>query len=48
MALNKKVYGVRTLFLPRIFRVRGIVSGCSKTENPLRPNQKLATSLDFS
>ena len=48
MALDKKVYGVRTPFLARNLAVYGIFAVRSKNENPLRPNQKLATSLDFN
>ena len=48
MALYEKVYGVRTPFSARNLAVYGIFANSPKAENPLRPNQKLATSLDFS
>ena len=48
MALIKKVYGVKTPISPRIFAVHGVFDHHPKTKNLLRPNQKLATSLDFS
>ena len=48
MALVKKVYGVKTPISPRIFTVHGVLTIIPKAENLLRPNQKLATSEDFS
>ena len=48
MALHKRVYGVKTSILPRIFSVHGILAIIAKVKNPLRPNQKFATSEDFS
>ena len=48
MALNKKVYGVNIWFSALILAVYGIFTVFKKAGNPLRPNQKLATSLDFS
>ena len=48
MALDKKVYGVRIPFSARILAVYGIFTVFKKAEKPLRPNQKLATSLDFN
>ena len=48
MALIKKVYGVKTPISPRIFTVHGVFDHHPKTKNLLRPNQKLATSLDLS
>ena len=48
MALYEKVYGVKTPISPRIFTVHGVFDHHPKTKNLLRPNQKLATSLDFS
>ena len=48
MALNKKVYGVNIWFSALILAVYGIFTVFKKAENLLRPNQKLATSLDLS
>ena len=48
MALDKKVYGVRTPFSARNLAVYGIFANPPKARKPLRPNQKLATSLDLS
>ena len=48
MALIKKVYGVKTPISPRIFTVHGVFDHHPKNGNPLRHNQKLATSEDFS
>ena len=48
MALRKKVYGVKTPISLRIFNVHGVVDHHLKAEKVLRPNQKLATSEDFS
>ena len=48
MALNKIVYGVKTPISPRIFSVHGVFDHLPKNENLLRPNQKFATSEDFS
>ena len=48
MALLKIVYGVKTPILARIFAVYGVLTIIPKAEKPLRPNQKLATSLDLS
>ena len=48
MALDKKVYGVRTPFSARNLAVYGIFATSPKVENPLQPNQKFATSLDLS
>ena len=48
MALNKKVYGVNIWFSALILAVYGIFTAFKKAENPLCPNQKLATSLDLS
>ena len=48
MALPKKVYGVNTPISPRLFSVHGVFDHHPKSQNPLRHNQKLATSLDFS
>ena len=48
MALNKIVYGVRTPISPLVFTVHGVLTIIPKAEKPLRPNQKLATSLDLS
>ena len=48
MALDKKVYGVRTPVSARNLAVYGIFANSPKSETALRPNQKLATSLDFS
>ena len=48
MALIQKVYGVRTSILLRIFRVHGIFNHHYQSRKALRPNQKLATSEDFS
>ena len=48
MALNKKVYGVNIWFSALILAVYGIFTVFKKAENPLRRNQKLATSLDFN
>ena len=48
MALNKKVYGVKTPISPRIFSVHGVFDQSPKAQNLLRHNQKLATSLDLS
>ena len=48
MALNKIVYGVRTPISPLVFAVHGVFDHPPKKRKPLRPNQKLATSLDLS
>ena len=48
MALNKKVYGVKTSISARIFTVHGVLTIIPKAENLLRRNQKLATSKDFN
>ena len=48
MALLKIVYGVKTPILACILAVYGVLTIIPKAEIPLRPNQKLATSLDFS
>ena len=48
MALNQKVYGVNRWFSALILAVYGIFTVFQKAENLLRPNQKLATSLDLS
>ena len=48
MALDKKVYGVREPISPRIFAVHGVFDSHPNSRKPLRPNQKLATSLDFN
>ena len=41
MALAIKVYGVKTLFLARIFAVHGIFNHQCKTRKPLEPQSKI-------
>ena len=48
MALNQKVYGVRMAISAPILAVHGILLFIPKAKKPLRRNQKLATSEDFS
>ena len=48
MASTKKVYGIKLLFLARIFVVHGVFDHRPKGRKPLCPNQKLATSEDFN
>ena len=48
MALPKKVYGLKIAISARIFSVYGIFDYHPKNRKPLRPNQKLETSLDFN
>ena len=48
MALIKKVYGINIWFSALTLAVYGIFAVFKKSENLLRPNQKLATSLDLS
>ena len=48
MALNKKVYGVRSAYSAPFSDVHGVDDHHPKAQKPLRPNQKLATSLDLS
>ena len=48
MALDKKVYGVRTPFSARNLAVYGIFATSPKAEKSLRPNQKFATSELFN
>lgn len=48
MALRQKVYGFNTPFLVHFLAVHGVDDYHPKSQKPLRPNQKLATSEDFS
>ena len=48
MALAKKVHGIKQPFSAPISSVHGVIDHHAKSRKPLRPNQKLATSLDLS